>query len=101
MSRLTVNALALAMLVGTAVLPVLGAGPAHADPNVPCGPSSHLVFDYYNVRYKNCGSAHTRQQPYALGLGYLGECKPVAPGSWVSWTHMPRPAIGKYTTKDC
>lgn len=83
---------ALTAAVGT--VPLVQAAPAQADPVVGCGSTSTYISsgDYFNLRYKNCGSFTQRRKPYDEFYGYLQTCKSVAPGSWVSWTRLPSPA---------
>lgn len=101
--RKLIHAVAATALVTTAAagFTTATATQASADPVVPCGSKSTKVFDYYNLTYKNCSSFPMRVRPYAMGLGFIGECKAVAVGKWVQWTHLPRPAIGGYEARNC
>lgn len=85
-------ALAAVLVAGGATL--VAPTTASADPVVPCWSRSTYISggDYYNLTYKNCGGSTISVVPYDEFYGCWSPRKSVAPGTWVSWTHLPSPA---------
>lgn len=88
--------LAAGFVISVASLGLTAAGPASADPNVPCGSKSTYISsgNYYNLTYKNCESSTRSVVAHDEYYGEVGGCRSVSPGQWISWSHLSAPAWG-------
>ncbi len=88
-------AVGLAISIASSGLVAATAGPAAADPVVPCGSKSTYIAsgNYYNLTYKNCSATEQFRIAYDENYGDTGACQgQIVPGGWVSWVRLPAPA---------
>ncbi len=100
------NQLAAGLLISMAGLGLTAttAGPASADPSVPCGSRSTYISsgDYFNLTYKNCESSTRYVVAHDELHGEVGGCRSVGPGQWISWTRLTAPAWqNNWTARPC